>query len=118
MIALSCLGLEVSLLGGPLVLPYAAWVLGGAGMGIVYPTLGIVSMEWGGPGREGTATAAIQLSSVLGLALGAGLGGAAVALAYVRGAPLGVGLAAAFGMCLVAALATVAVSTRLRPAAA
>ena len=63
--------------------------------------------------EEGAASAAMQLANVLGVALGAGLGGAAVALADTRGAPPVAGFALGFATMLAAALATLGLARRL-----
>jgi hypothetical protein len=54
------------------------------------------------PGAEGSSTSALQLSDVMGSALGAGLGGALVAAGARADAPGWVGLAGVFAITLIA----------------
>jgi MFS family permease len=61
------------------------WSIGAAGMGFGYSSLSLVVLDAAEPGREGAASAAIQLSDQLGFALGTGVAGAAVALGEVLG---------------------------------
>jgi hypothetical protein len=64
-------------------------------------------------GRQGWASASLNLADVLGSALGIGLGGAAIGAAVRFGWSLAAGLAAAFALTAVAGLAALAVSRRL-----
>lgn len=64
----------VSVLVGPL-----AWAVGGLGMGLAYTTLSLVVLDDAPAGEQGASTAAMQLSSMLGTALGTGVGGVVVA---------------------------------------
>jgi MFS family permease len=61
------------------------WSVGAAGMGLAYSSLALVMLDAAEPGREGAASAALQLSDQLGFALGTGVAGAAVALGEVAG---------------------------------
>ncbi|MFN8051631.1 MAG: hypothetical protein U0Q22_09360 [Acidimicrobiales bacterium] len=58
-----------------------AWLLGGLGIGLAYSPLSQAALSAAEPGEMGAATAALQLSDVLGFAVGTGLGGAIIALA-------------------------------------
>lgn len=58
-----------------------AWALGGGGIGLAYSPLSVVTLAAAERGREGYATAALQLSDALGIAIGTGLGGAVVSTA-------------------------------------
>ncbi len=62
-----------------------SWSIGAAGMGLAYAPLSLVMLERAEPGREGAASAGLQLSDQLGFALGTGVAGAAVALGEVAG---------------------------------
>jgi hypothetical protein len=55
----------------------------------------------------------VLLMDMLGVATGAGLGGAAIALSDALEAPLSAGLAGAFGLALVAAAALLAITPRI-----
>jgi MFS family permease len=81
-IALSAVVLTTTI--SPL-LGIAAWGLAGLGVGLAFSTLTLVVLETAPAGQEGTATAAVQLTNVLGIALGAGLGGVLVAYASAAG---------------------------------
>jgi MFS family permease len=63
----------------------AAWGLAGLGVGLAFSTLTLVVLETAPAGQEGTATAAIQLTNVLGVAMGAGMGGVLVGYASAAG---------------------------------
>jgi MFS family permease len=97
----------------PVVAGGAGWAVAGLGMGLSYSGLSLIVLAAAAPGREGSASAAIQLSDVLGMALGTGLGGAAVAFGTSSGASPRGGVAVAFGLALVAGGLAVFSSTRL-----
>jgi MFS family permease len=84
------------------------WAVAGFGIGLAYSTLALVVLEEAEEGREGAASAALQLANVLGIALGAGVGGAFVALAALTDLALATGIGMANGaMVLVALMALV-----------
>lgn len=64
----------------PVVAAVIAFGCAGAGIGLVYAPLSVTVLSSADPGQEGTAAAALQVSDVLGIALGTGVGGALVAL--------------------------------------
>jgi MFS family permease len=97
----------------PFVVGGAGWAVAGLGMGLSYSGLSLIVLAAAAPGREGSASAAIQLSDVLGMALGTGLGGAAVAFGASSGASPRGGVAVAFGLALLAGGLAVVSSTRL-----
>ena len=74
------------------------WTIAGFGMGLAYAPLSLTVLRDAGQGQEGSAASALQLSDVLGTALGTGAGGAAIALAGRLAAPEWVGLAGAYGI--------------------
>jgi hypothetical protein len=82
-----------------------AWTVAGLGMGLAYAPLSLMMLREAPPGREGWASASLNLSDVLGTAVGVGLGGAAVA-AGSRGSAVTTGLTVAF--CVAGAGAVVA----------
>jgi MFS family permease len=57
-----------------------AWAIAGFGMGLAYAPLSLTVLAAAPAGQEGAATAALQLSDVLGVALGTGLSGAVVTI--------------------------------------
>jgi hypothetical protein len=97
----------------PLVVAYIGWGVVGAGMGIAFATIPLAAMRVSGSGEEGEELSSVLLMDMLGVATGAGLGGAAIALSDALGAPLRAGLAGAFGLALVAAAALLAITPRI-----
>jgi MFS family permease len=87
-----------------------AWGGAGLGMGIAYSTTALVVLEMAPPGREGAASASMQLANVLGVALGTGFGGAIVALGTTAGRPSSLAIGAvdvvAIAMAMLALAAT------------
>ena len=65
------------------------------------------------PGEEGASSAALQLSDVLGIAVGTGVGGGVVALADTRGWEVSSGVAVVFTMATVVGLVGLAASRRI-----
>ncbi len=63
----------------PPQLALAMWAIAGLGMGLGYSPLAVVAMESAGRGQEGKVTASLQMSDMLGVALGTGVAGAVVA---------------------------------------
>lgn len=102
----------VILPGVPVALAVAAWGWGGLGMGMAYAPLSITTLDRAPAGEEGRATSGLQLTDVLGQALGTGSAGALVAIGAARlGARAGVALA--FGLGTVVGLVAVTVAARL-----
>ena len=95
----------------PLVLPIAAWALGGFGMGMTYAPLWLVVFSVAPVGTEGTASSTMQLSDTLGIAVGTGTVGAIVAAGSRTDTGPGPALVIAFAGCAgvasIAALAAV-----------
>jgi MFS family permease len=60
----------------PLVAGFIAWGLSGLGMGMIHAVMNLAVLETAAKGREGEASAAVQLAQMLGVAFGAGIGGA------------------------------------------
>ena len=97
----------------PVLLAAAGWAVVGLGMGIAHSTISLTVIEQAPAGAEGAASAAMQLANVLGVALGAGIGGAAVALVETGDLAPPTGFVAAFAIMLAAALAALALARRL-----
>jgi MFS family permease len=88
-----------------------AWSVAGAGMGLAYSPMSVTTLDLAPTGREGKATSGLQLTDVLGQAVGTGAGGAAVAFgAHGLGARDGVALAFAIGI----GLGVIALSVHFR----
>jgi MFS family permease len=60
-----------------------SWAVGGFGIGLAYAPLSLVTLAVATPGEEGRATAGLQLSDMLGTALGTGVAGAIVTFGAV-----------------------------------
>jgi MFS family permease len=99
--------------GVPVVLAVVAWSVAGLGMGLAYAPLSLMMLREAPGGREGWASASLNLADVLGSALGAGLGGAAVAVSVERGWALSSGVSVAFALPALAALVGLALTGRL-----
>jgi predicted MFS family arabinose efflux permease len=80
-----------------------SWGFGGLGIGLAYSGLSLAMLSEAEPGREGKATASLQLAENLGVAFGAGIGGAAVAVGVAH-ANEPAGIAVAFAVAAAAAL--------------
>lgn len=81
MLAIGALGETAALSSA---VPVWLWILSamtmGLGMGTAYTTISVVVLGEAEPGREGEATASLQLSDILGMAMGTGIAGAIVAI--------------------------------------
>jgi MFS family permease len=99
--------------GTPLLAAALGWAVVGLGMGVAHTTISLTVIEQARAGEEGAAAAAMQLASVLGVAAGAGIGGAAVAFGATHGWRPATGFLLAFALLEVAAVGTLALSRRL-----
>jgi MFS family permease len=97
----------------PLVAGVVTWGIAGFGMGLSYSTLSLVVLRQAPPAEQGSATAGLQLSDVLGTSLGTGIGGALIAFGARSGSPGWVGLAGTFAVSVAVALAGLAITRRL-----
>jgi MFS family permease len=116
LLAVGIAGMHAALGSLPIPLSIAVWSVAGAGVGLSYSPLSVTVLGLAAPGREGEASASIQLADVLGVALGAGCGGALVALGEGRGWATGSALELAFAITFVVAVGGIAAARRL-PAA-
>ena len=91
----------------------AAWAVGGLGMGLSYAPISATVLGEAAPGQEGTASASLQLTDVLGVSLGTGVGGVFVALGDGRGWATASSLTIAFAIALAVALGGLLAATRL-----
>ncbi len=96
----------------PPTLGVVAWTVAGVGMGLAYSPLSVTTLDRAPRGGEGRATAGLQLTDVLGQALGTGAAGAAVA-AGVHGLGGRAGVALAFGIGVASGVAALAASGRV-----
>jgi MFS family permease len=97
----------------PVGLLVAAWAVGGLGMGLCYAPISTTVLGEAAPGQEGTASASLQLSDVLGVSLGTGVGGVFVALGDGRGWATASSLTFGFLIALAVALGGVLAASRL-----
>lgn len=98
------LTLPVVLPGVPPEITIVTWVLPGLGMGLMYSAVTLVVLRGSPAHEQGSASSALQLSDILGTALGTGIAGAiAAAGERAGGNGLGVALALVFGVSLASA---------------
>jgi MFS family permease len=97
----------------PVAEAIAAWTVAGLGMGLGYAPTSLMMLRMAPPGREGRASASLNLADVLGTAIGIGVGGAAVAVG--AGKELHQGLTAAFAIMVAVGIMALSVSRRLPP---
>jgi MFS family permease len=121
MVGFACVAVGIlGMLGAQGALPVpaaiAVWSVAGFGTGLSYSPLSVTVLDLAAPGREGPAAAGLQLTDVLGTALGTGTGGALVALAEGQGWLTRSALEIAFALTLAVALAGLLAARRL-PAA-
>ena len=90
-----------------------AWSVGGLGIGLAYSPLAVTALAAAATGQEGAASSALNLTDVLGVALGTGVGGVVVAAGDHHGWAPGPTLLVAFVIALAMGLAGVLLSTRL-----
>jgi MFS family permease len=95
----------------PVAAGLAAWTIAGLGMGLAYAPLSLLMLREAPPGREGWASASLNLTDVLGTAIGVGVGGAAVAAA--TGPSLHLGVMAAFTIAAAVGVAALVLTGRL-----
>jgi MFS family permease len=97
----------------PAALILLVWGVGGWSMGISYSSLSLTVLALAEPGHEGTASAALQLSDVLGVSLGTGLVGVFVAFGDARGWATGSSLTLGFTLTLAVAIGGLLAARRL-----
>jgi len=97
----------------PVWVALVAWSVSGFGIGLAYSVISLTALGWANPGEEGRASASVQLSDVLGTALGTGVAGAAVAIVHQHHRDPRLGLGLAFAVAGAVAMLGVAVSPRL-----
>jgi MFS family permease len=114
LILLGTVGMAWQLRSGvPVAEGFVAWAAAGFGMGLCYAPITLMMLRVAPSGREGWASASLNLADVLGTALGVGLGGAAVAAVARSGRAVSIGVGVAFGAAALAAVAALLISRRL-----
>jgi len=114
LILIGIAGLVLSLRPGvPVGEAVAAWTCAGVGMGLAYAPTSLMMLVEASAGREGRASASLNLSDVLGTALGTGVGGAALVAGANRGWSLASAVTVAFALAAIAAIVALALTQRL-----
>lgn len=113
LIAAGTLATAGGLIRLPVATIYVGWTVAGVGMGIAFPTIPLAVMSASAAGEEAGELSSSLLMDTLGVAMGAGLGGASVALANAAGAGLRTGLAGAFLAGLLCSALLLPISRRL-----
>ena len=109
------MGAVVVVDGAPIAIIVVAWAIGGFGMGLSYSPTSMVALSEAEPGRQGAATSAVQMTDVLGAALGTGIAGAIVAAAASLDLSRRHALAAVFGLMTLVAIVGITVARRFPP---
>jgi MFS family permease len=97
----------------PVAVGIAAWTAAGFGMGLAYPTISLMMLREAPRGREGWASASLNLADVLGTAIGIGIGGAAVTATVRSGRTVADGVVIAFAIAAAVGVAGLALTRRL-----
>ncbi|HEY0443432.1 MAG TPA: MFS transporter [Candidatus Limnocylindrales bacterium] len=97
----------------PIVVGIVMWGVAGFGMGLSYAPLSLTVLAEAAEGEQGSASSGLQLSDVVGTALGTGVGGAIIAAGAAATLPGWIGLAGTFGVGVAAALGGAIVAGRL-----
>jgi MFS family permease len=80
MIAIGCAGTLSTLFHSvPVIVSPLSWGVAGLGMGFAYSGVSLTVFQTATSGKEGAATSSMQLASILGTAIGTGIGGAWIA---------------------------------------
>jgi MFS family permease len=112
-VAIGIVGMLAAIDRLPLWPAVAVWSVAGLGMGLAYASISVTVLGAAAPGQEGAASASLQLTDVLGVALGTGVAGAFVAVGTARGWNPGSSLQLAFAVMLAMALFGIAAARRL-----
>jgi MFS family permease len=97
----------------PLIVGIVTWGIAGFGMGLAYSPLSLTVLAEAPLAEQGSATSGLQLSDVVGTALGTGIGGAIIAAGLAAGWPGWAGFAGAFAVGVGAALVGAILAVRL-----
>jgi MFS family permease len=100
----------------PLAATFAAWAVGGLGMGLLFNPSTTASMSYATEGNEGLVSSQVTLADSVGFSLMGGIGGATVAIADRTAWPLSGALG--FNFALAAALTFVGIAAARRVRAA
>lgn len=95
----------------PLWFALAGWTLTGFGMGLIYPSLSVLTLSLSPPAQQGANTSALQLSEALGVATTLAISGSLFAL-FLQGNVM-LGYLLTYAIMLVLAVASVVVARRI-----
>ena len=113
--AMMCVGIVVTSLalqpGVSLWLALSGWSLTGLGMGMIYPSLSVLTLSLSPPAQQGANTSALQLSEALGVATTLAVSGSLFAL-FLQGNVV-VGYLLTYAIMLLLAVASVVVARRV-----
>ncbi|PUB26074.1 putative MFS family arabinose efflux permease [Promicromonospora sp. AC04] len=117
LLALGMVGAAVLVLPGvPAGVGMAFWVLSGSGMGLVYPTLSVLTLELAAPHEQGSASSALQVADAVAAAIASSATGALLWVLYdVAGLPA---YAVVLGLTGLLAASAMVLAGRTRPVAA
>jgi predicted MFS family arabinose efflux permease len=113
-VCLATAGLTAVALGAPLWVAFAAWPLGGTGVGLAYSTISLVALACAAPGKEGTISSATALTAIVGMLLGILACGIPVFVAGHGAVALGGAIVYTFAIGCVLSVGLIAVAPRLR----
>jgi MFS family permease len=97
------------------------WVVGGGGMGLVYPRTSVMTLAFSRPAEQGFNSSALSISDSLGAAIALALIGVvfgALTRLGATGAAASVAFAGSFGIAVLFAIVAVSVARRVVPSAA
>jgi MFS family permease len=97
----------------PAAIGIGCWAVAGFGIGLAYAPLAVVTLAEAAEGQEGRATSSLQLSDMLGTALGAGVGGVLVAVGVAAADSDTAGLVAVYLLGAVVAVGGVLLARRV-----
>ncbi|MEX0990431.1 MAG: MFS transporter [Actinomycetota bacterium] len=114
LIFLGTVGVASGLIEGfPIIVTYVGWGVAGLGMGIAFPTIPLSVMNAASENSQAGELSSTLLMDMLGVGIGAGLGGSAIALLEEGGAATTAGLAGAFVVGLVMMLPLLVIARRI-----
>ncbi|MBX3090890.1 MAG: MFS transporter [Cryobacterium sp.] len=103
--------LLTTLFGLPPAVAIAGWVLGGGGMGLIYPRLSTLTLALSAPAAQGFNSSALAIGDSLGSALSLAITG----VVFAAFATIGLPFAGVFAFASVIAIIAIAVAPRVAP---
>lgn len=120
LVAFGIVGMAAAMvtLSVPSGLSTLGWAIAGLGMGMAYPTTSVLVLDQAAPGEEGWISSSLNLMENVGIALGAGFGGAVYGLARSAELEPSLGIALTFATVLAALPLGLLAASRVRTGAA